>query len=381
MILLVDALAASYGGIATYAEHLLAAWARTHPDDELHVLLPSGSDWWPLPTTAIRHDLPVGRTGKLGRAFAVTAALPRLIRETSADAVLATNPATTLRRLPVPLGVVVHDLRHELRPDQFPTVRRLIRVASHRHGYRVADVVLAISQRTASDVVRTCPDVRDRVTVVHLGGDHVATWRRGAPNGGAVASCHHSNKDVGMLLEAWAALRAAAPPLSLLGLSGRRAAPVHQRIAELGLGDRVTVAPFLPDAQFQEVMTGARLVVFVSDFEGFGLPVVEAMQLRVPVVIGPEPACLEVAGGHAVAMAGWDASSLADAVRQALASRPDELETAGVFADRYTWAATVAGVRTALLSPDHATFASPSDAKVARSRISGRARRCRGPDR
>lgn len=350
MRLVVDATAASYGGIATYAENLLAGWARRFPDDELHVVLPAGADWWPLPDDAIRHDVRLIRPATLARPVAITAELPRLVRSVNADAVLATNPATTLLRAPAALGVVVHDMRHELRPEQFPVARRVIRRTSYRWGFARADVVIAVSQRTLDDVRQRCPRLpAQRCVVVHEGGDHVDRWRRGEPNGTAVASCHHSNKDTDLLIDAWAELGAAAPPLAMLGISGPRADITRARIAAAGLADRITVQPFLPTPDYERLVTGARMVVFVSDFEGFGLPVVESMRLGKPIVIAPEPACLEVAGGHAVVITDWTAPALAQAVRDALAASPAELDAARRYVEDFTWAATATGVREALL--------------------------------
>jgi len=345
-------MAASYGGIATYTRHLLAGWADRFPEDELHVVLPAGADWWPLPPGATRHDVRLAGPETLTRPLLMTAQLPRLVRHVRADAVLAVNPATTLRRLPVPLGVVVHDLRHELRPEQFPPARRAVRTVAYRWGLRVADVVIAVSQRTLDDVRARCgPRAAAKGVAVHEGADHVDGWARAEPNGSAIASCHHSNKDVGQLIDAWALLGDGAdvPPLALLGLGGERADAARAQIAAAGLTGRVSVSPYLPDTEYEQLVTGARLVVFVSDFEGFGLPIVESMRLRIPVVIGPEPACLEVAGGHAAITAGDGPAALATAVRQALAMDDAQRAAAGQHADGFTWAATAAGVREALL--------------------------------
>jgi len=343
-------MAASYGGIATYTRHLLAGWADRFPEDELHVVLPTGADWWPLPAGAVRHDVRLAGPETLTRPLAMTVQLPRLVRRVNADAVLAVNPATTLRRLPVPLGVVVHDLRHELRPEQFPPARRAVRTVAYRWGLRVADVVIAVSQRTLDDVRARCgPRAANKGLAVHEGADHVDGWARAEPNGTAIASCHHSNKDVGQLIDAWALLDADAPPLALLGLGGERAESARAHIARVGLTGRVSVSPYLPDTEYERLVTGARLVVFVSDFEGFGLPIVESMRLRIPVVIGPEPACLEVAGGHAAITAGDGPAALARAVRQALEMDGAQREAAGQHADGFTWGATAAGVRAALL--------------------------------
>ncbi len=110
----------------------------------------------------------------------------------------------------------------------------------------------------------------------------------------------------------------------------------------------MSLQPWLPAPEFQRQFTSASLVVFPSDYEGFGLPALEAMRLGIPVVVTPDPALLEVTGGLATVMDGWDAPSLARAVPQALAAEPRELEHGVAHASAFTWGRTAAAVRATL---------------------------------
>jgi glycosyltransferase involved in cell wall biosynthesis len=172
---------------------------------------------------------------------------------------------------------------------------------------------------------------------VHLGGDHVLAWPAPRRTGPAVGFAHHTNKNPDLLFDAWALLGADAPPLTLLGVGSARREAIAARVAALGLSERVELAPFLPDEEFHRVFASAGMVVFPSDFEGFGLPVVEGMLLGKPVVLGPEPATNEVAGGHACVAPDWTAAALADAVRRALAMGDAELSAAREWAATFTW--------------------------------------------
>src|SRR5690242_3478359 len=102
MRVVVDVPSAEFGGIRTYVDDLLVAWA-------------AGSDL--ALSGHARHDLPVRRPAALTRPLVQSVELPRVVRRFRADAVLSVMPATSLRRLPASHAVVVHDLRHELRPD------------------------------------------------------------------------------------------------------------------------------------------------------------------------------------------------------------------------------------------------------------------------
>ncbi len=350
MKLLVDAMCAEYGGIRTYVDHLLGQWADVFPDDEVHVALRVGST---LTTgNGVRHELPVRGPDVLGRPLAQTRSLPRLARELGVDAVLATAPTTTVRRLPAPLCVVILDLRHELRSEQFSRSRRLLRDVSYGRSYAMADAFIAISQRSLDDLQRLHPATKEVPgRAVHLGGDHVLAWPAPTRSGPSIGFAHHSNKNPDLLFEAWALLAAdpgGAPPLKLLGVGSARRESIAASVASLGLGDRVELAPFLPDEEFQQVLADADMIVFPSDFEGFGLPVVEGMLLGKPVVLGPEPATTEVAGGHAAVAADWTPAALADAVRRARSMTAAELEAARAWAATFTWERTIRQTREVL---------------------------------
>lgn len=347
MQIVVDAMCAEYGGIRTYVDHLLGHWSAVHPEDELHVVVPRGST---LDTRDhVRHELRVRRPGTVGRPLAQSVAMHRLVREVGAQVVLATVPSTTVRRLDVPLAVVILDLRHELRPDQFTRSRKLLRRISYGRTYALAGGFLAISQRSLDDLHALHPrTIGVPNAVTHLGADHVLAWPTATAPGPCVAFAHHTNKNPDLILDAWAELvrrEADVPDLLILGVGGQGRTRLAALIDQLGLGSHVSLAPFLPDEEFKQVLAAATMIVFPSDFEGFGLPVVEGMSLGTPVVIGPERATMEVAHGHAVVMADWTAGSLADAVTAAGRLSPDQIAEARAWARTFTWERTVRQTR------------------------------------
>lgn len=350
---MIDAVAARFGGIVTYAENLVAAWASAYPEDELHVLQEAGTTTWSLPDDVFRHEVAVRRPEVVGRPLAQTRVISSLCRALHPDAVLATLPSPTLVRLSVPLAIVVHDMRHELRPAQFRRGQRAIRKLSYHMAYHQADAVVAVSRRTRDDLTRLHPRLTAATTVVHHGCDHVDAWARGTRHRRAVAFAHHSNKNVRLLFEAWARLRttlgADVPPLVVVGVSAQERESHATYLRMLGIDDVVDLSPYLSNTAFQELVTGASLIVFPSDFEGFGLPVAEALRLRLPIVIGPEPACLEISGGHATVMTGWRAADLAEAVSRALRRTEAELAAGADHVADMTWRSTAASTRRVVL--------------------------------
>ena len=187
--------------------------------------------------------------------------------------------------------------------------------------------------------------------VTYLGADHVLSWPAAVDTGPAVAFAHHTNKNQDLILDAWAILAGRAntvPPLMMVGVSGTNREKLTAMLEERKLSQHVQLAPFLPEEEYRRMLSAAASIVFPSDFEGFGLPIVEGMALGKPVVIGPERATMEVAGGHAVVMADWTAEALADAVTTAGRLSSEELELARVWGAGFTWDRTVTQTRAML---------------------------------
>ena len=186
--------------------------------------------------------------------------------------------------------------------------------------------------------------------MVHHGADHVLEWPAPDRDGPAIAFAHHTNKNPDLIIEAWEVLaqRATGPRLTILGVGGAREA-LQGEIDRRGLHDAITLARYLPEDEFRRTVSSAAMIVFPSDFEGFGLPVVEGMSLGKPVVIGPDKATLEVAGGHAVVMTDWSPTALADAVEAAgQMAMPPRSRPPAMWGSSFTWARTAQQTREAL---------------------------------
>lgn len=353
MKVLVDAISARFGGLATYIEGLAGAWSLTAPEDEFHVVLAKGSPVCITPGPTVRvHRVRVGPPLAVRSPLAQAFTLPRLGRALGADVVLCAIPIVPIRPVPLPISIVVHDLRHELLPGQFSTIQRARRRLAYSAAYARADSTICVSERTRHDLLRLHPSVAaDSVTVVPHGADHVDSWYRGSPAGHALAFGHTTNKRPQAVLDTWHELRAGGirpPHLHVVGLHDQARRAFQAMAARRGLEGQVTAHRFLPEKTFRLLLAGAGLVVFPSDFEGFGLPVLEAMKLGVPVVVGPDAAVAEITAGHAYTAADLGAPALAAAVREALDGTKAQREAARRHADSYTWSRTVHMTRASL---------------------------------
>jgi glycosyltransferase involved in cell wall biosynthesis len=343
-----------FGGYAVTFEGLLSGWSRLGTDDEIHVLLAEDVEH-DLPETVEVHRFRVGAPEVARRVLVQSRAARRICRAVGADALLAVVPTTAVVPVGCPKVITVHDLRHELRPEQFSRGRRLLRKISYGIAYRQAAGLICISERTRTDLLRLHPRLSSKpVVTVRWAADHVDAWPRRDPAPGgepyALAFGHFPNKAAERAVDAWRILRerGEARPLVIAGLSPEDRERLLARARAAGLEGTVTPLPWLDDDEFRARFAAAGLIVFPSDFEGFGLPAVEAMRLGIPLVISADDALREVTGGHAVTEAGPDPASLADAVSAAWATPPEELERARAHVDRRSWSDVARETREAL---------------------------------
>ena len=334
--------AVPFGGYAVALEGLLRGWDRLDADDEVHLLLAEGVDF-EVPESVQVHRFRVGRPAVLRRVMVQSRAARKVCEEIDADVLLGLLPTTAVTPVGCPKVIMVYDLRHELLPEQFSRGRRLLRKLSYGVGYRQSAGAICISDRTRKDLLRSRPWLSSKpVTAVHLAADRVDGWPRRDSAAGeepyALAFGHFPNKAVSRVIDAWAILRerGGARPLVFVGVREADREGIAERIRDAGLDGEVTLLPWLSEDEFHARFASAGLIVFPSDFEGFGLPAVEAMRLGIPLVISADEALLEVTGGNATVVAETDPASLADGVSAAWATPPDDLERARSYAARYT---------------------------------------------
>jgi glycosyltransferase involved in cell wall biosynthesis len=346
--------AVPFGGYAVALEALLRGWDRLELDDEIHLLLAEDVEL-EIPASVQIHRFRVGRPEVVRRIIVQSLAARRVCREVDADVLLGIIPTTAVTPVGCPKVITVHDLRHELVPEQFTRARRLLRKLSYWIGYRQAAGLICVSERTRRDLLRSRPWLKSKpIFTVRWGADHVDGWPRRDPDPGeqpyAVAFGHFPNKAVDRVIDAWETLRerGEARPLVFVGLPGSARERVCERIRAAGLDGVITPLPWLDNDEFHARFASAGLIVLPSDFEGFGLPAVEAMRLGMPLVISADEALLEVTGGNATVVAGADAASLADAVSAAWATPREDLERARSYVERSTWATVARETRDAL---------------------------------
>jgi glycosyltransferase involved in cell wall biosynthesis len=348
-------------GTGRYLRNLLRAWAA--PGGDRLIVYCAGR----VPEDPVL-ALPgvVARALGSGRERGAWWAERHLARAADGDAVdvlfcpAYACPLTTRR----PRVTAVHDLSFYAWPDDFAALdgvrRRLLAAAS----VRASRQVLACSDFTRREIARVFPDLASRVSHVPLAAaDDLpsmppraeARARLGAAGPviltvGAILN----RRRLPVLLRAVAKLRRSWPGLSLEVVGDNRTHPpldVGALASALGIGDAVRLSGHVSDFGLVERYAAADVFVLLSEYEGFGLPVLEAMARGLPVVTSRRPALNEIFGVGALLVEPGEEDAVAAAVDRVLredALRADLVRRGYALAGSLSWAETARRTRRAL---------------------------------
>jgi glycosyltransferase involved in cell wall biosynthesis len=243
---------------------------------------------------------------------------------------------------PSPAVVTIHDLSFERDPSLMSRRDRFFFRTMVPRSARRADRVLAVSEQTKRDLVATY-DIDPAKIVVTPNGVDPAFGPDGPARDGRpyllFVGALNARKDPVTAIEALP-LTNSDLKLVLAGPDKGDGKEARKAVERLGLGSRVEFAGHVEKAELAALYRGAECLVFPSRYEGFGLPVLEAMASGTPVVATAAGAIPEVAGDAAILVEPGDPAALADGIERALADG-DVLVKAGLArARRFSWRET-----------------------------------------
>jgi glycosyltransferase involved in cell wall biosynthesis len=255
-------------------------------------------------------------------------------------------------RRKTPLVVTVLDLSVVLFPNHHGRWWRTLAAAGLRRAVREADALIAISKHTADDLVRVTGVDARRIHVIPLAADS-----RFAPVVDSSVPPRYGieypyllyvgtlepRKNLDVLLHAFARLDHPDLQLVLAGPKGWMFEEIFALVDRLGLTSRVVFPGFVADADLPALMNSAAAFVYPSEYEGFGLPVLEAMSCGVPVVTTNVSSLPEVTGNAALLVPPRDVDALCRVLRCLLTEQHlrDEMREKGLErASAFSWVRT-----------------------------------------
>ncbi len=280
--------------------------------------------------------------------------LPRKLRALKADAFISPDGYLALHSH-VPTLAVMHDLNFEHYPEDLPTAYRNYYRSYFPRFARHATRLATVSEYSRHDIATTYGVPEARIDVVHNGvGDVFAPlseeekvaarkeFTQGAPYISCVGSLH-PRKNIARLLLAFDELLRNHPSdlrLLIVGESFWWDSRMKEAYNGMTHKDRVVFTGRLGQDKLKLAMGGSLALAFVSYFEGFGIPVAEAMRSGVPVVAAEATSIPEVAGDAAHYCDPFNVSDIARALYDVWSDpvRREELSAAGLKrSQRYTW--------------------------------------------
>ena len=276
------------GGVPRYTEELARALAVAFPDDSFQLVSDQPFEH-PLRMPADDSSLFAGRWWSWR--------LPRLLKRNRIDLFHGTEFAVPY--LPViPSVLSLHDLSPWLNEAWHSGADRVRRRTPWLIRLHAATMVITMTEAVRRQAIAHFRIEPARVAVTPLAAaDHfrpVLDAPAATPYFVYVGTIE-PRKNVPMLVEAWREIRRTHPGVRLV-IAGRRRADGQEIESEPGLD----VFGLTPDSELPALYSGAVAALYPSFYEGFGLPVLEAMQCGAAVIASKDPAVMEVSGGAAM---------------------------------------------------------------------------------
>lgn len=213
-----------------------------------------------------------------------------------------------------------------------------------------ADTIITISTTTKQDIVQLLGVPATQIYVTHLGidqrfGDAAPAARHKVLQSYALTPGYvlfvgaiSGRKNTARLVQAYAQSRASKErPLVLVGPMAYRGEDTVEAMQRCGLGQRVRLLGYVPDEDLPALYAGAGCFVFPTLYEGFGMPILEAMASGTPVLTSTTGAAPEISGGLAVSVDPYDIEAIADGIDRALATPTTVIAQARQHARAFTW--------------------------------------------
>ena len=302
-----------------------------------------------------------------GREFAPDARFVPLKHETAMMAIEAELSRTSFDiffcpllvleplRVKIPSAIMMPDVQHEFHPEFFEPQVLQWRKLNYRPSAINADIVITPSLHSKQTIVNRYGIDPDKILVTYHDVDN--EFRQPAlkePSAGFRAlslpkdyfyypANYWPHKNHSNLLEAMRILvRGKYPHMALVlsGAPGDGEDRVRKEAAQLGLKKNVHFVGYQSRKVVTEIYRGARALVFVSKFEGFGIPILEAFHTGAPVVTSNRGSCVEVAQDAAILVDELDPDHIAEGMAQALEDRDlclRNVEAGRLRAAEFTW--------------------------------------------
>ena len=285
--------------------------------------------------------------------------LPNIVKEKCARLLHVTYFAPLW--LGIPYVATIHDIIYALHPDWFSFRDRMILKTGISRSMKAAAAIITLSESSKRDILKHFPVHESLIHSIHLASDEMFFK---SPASGAVegflkkadikrpyilaVSSLHPRKNIRRLIEAFGMAikhRGLSHHLVVAGKAHWKESEITAAVRQFGLASRITFAGYVSDSDLPLLYRGADAFVYPSLYEGFGIPVLEAMACGVPVICSNTSSLPEAAGKAAAMFDPEDTHSLSKALIDVLGNQAEasRLRALGIqHARSFSWSKTAA---------------------------------------
>jgi len=336
------------GGVHQFIKSIIPALAKQRQQDQLFIFYNQKKFLGLAPDC---EEIVIEGKNKLWWDFIL---LPKMLRQLKVDAVLLPKNVapffTSCRKF-----IVIHDMAYfERQLNPYPLLDTLYMKTMIPHSVRRANGVFAVSEHTKKDVIYYTKCDPDKITVAYEAADQMykpvndidtlkqVKQKYNLPDKFILyAGSLSPRKNVVRLLKAFSRTRTKIPHnLVLTGSKSWKDSPIYKTMILLNLSSRINKLGFIEYNDMSALYNLADCCIYPSLYEGFGLPVLEAMQCGCPVITSNTTSIPEVAGDAALLIDPHDTSDIADAIHKILTDaglREDLIEKGLLQAKKFSW--------------------------------------------
>ncbi len=320
-------------GVGRYLRNLLSCWAKEDLSDSFHLYSRSPLKGYPFLSSPRLHLRYLSSrllpSGFYWEQFIVP---PHLKRD---KIELFFGPGYSLPlRLKCKGAVTVHDVSFEAHPEWFPPRERFRRRFLCRQAVRRAEVVFADSNFTKEEIIRYYKVPEEKIKVVYncvepnfrqiADGEALEEFRRRLNLTERVllyTGAILNRRSIPEVIKAFGEVAKRVPEVSLVLVGENRTYPwidLPAVVASLGLENRVKLLGYVNDEDLVMLYNIAEIFIYLSSYEGFGLPPLEALACGTPVILQDTPAAGEVFGNTIIMLPRAEVPIIAEAVIELL---------------------------------------------------------------
>jgi glycosyltransferase involved in cell wall biosynthesis len=328
-----------FSGVGQVTTHLLNA-LRTLEGAEFFLYVTEDCDL-AFPPNFHKHVIPLKwNKGLFAKKWWEARQVPAAVRRDRCDVLLSLYQSAAVMPAGFPHVMVVHDIIYVLLPRYRDRLYKRIATGLALRGIRRASRCIAVSHHTKKDMIEHLGMRDDAISVAHIAADprfavdltpdevdrvlrKYGVVRGYIYHGGGL----DERKNAAGVLRAYARLADesyegsyALPPIVISGAGAGRA-QVEELARSLGIADRVVLVGLVPQEELPALYNGAAMFLYPSYYEGFGLPVLEAMHQGVPTVTANTSSLPEVGGDTVLYCDPEDVAGLAQQMRTLLTDR------------------------------------------------------------